>query len=57
LALADAGELKLVRQPENMAQLIGQAVTALRVKAKDKGLELSMIFLRICLQSTLITTV
>jgi signal transduction histidine kinase len=40
LALADAGELKLVRQPENLAQLIEQAVTALRVKAGDKGLEL-----------------
>jgi signal transduction histidine kinase len=40
LALADAGELKLVRQPESLAQLIEQAITALRVKARDKGLEL-----------------
>ena len=40
LALADAGELKLVRQPESLVLLIEQSVTALQVKARDKGLEL-----------------
>jgi signal transduction histidine kinase len=42
LALADAGELKLVRQPEDVSLLIEQAVKAVRVKAAHKGLEISL---------------
>jgi signal transduction histidine kinase len=41
LALADAGELKLVRQPEDMAQLIEQSVKAIQVKAANKNLDVS----------------
>ena len=40
LALADAGELKLIRQSEDLTQLIEQAVKAVRVKVADKGLEM-----------------
>ncbi len=41
LTLADAGELKLVRQPEDISQLIAQSVTAIRTKINSKGLEIS----------------
>jgi signal transduction histidine kinase len=41
LALADAGELKLVRQPEDLSQLIEQSVKAIQVKVANKGLETS----------------
>jgi signal transduction histidine kinase len=39
LAIADAGELKLERQPEDLSQLISQAVKAIQAKVIDKGLE------------------
>jgi signal transduction histidine kinase len=38
ISLADAGELKLVRQPENIAQLITQSVSAIQAKVMSKGL-------------------
>lgn len=41
LALADAGELKLVRQPEDPIGLIEQAVKAIQVKAGEKHLDIS----------------
>lgn len=41
IALADAGELKLERQPEDISQLIAQSVTAIRTKLSSKGLEIS----------------
>lgn len=41
LALADAGELKLVRQPEDLSQLIQQSVKAIQTEVLDKGLEIS----------------
>jgi signal transduction histidine kinase len=41
LTLADAGELKLVRQPEDISQLIAQSVTAIRTKINSKGLKIS----------------
>jgi signal transduction histidine kinase len=41
LALADAGELKLICQPEDLAQLTEQAVKAIQVKAAGKGLEIT----------------
>ncbi len=39
LALADAGELKLLRQPEDLSQLIDQSVKAVQVKVANKGIE------------------
>jgi signal transduction histidine kinase len=42
LALADAGELKLVCQPEDLSQLIEQSVKAVQTKVMDKGLEVSV---------------
>jgi signal transduction histidine kinase len=42
LALADAGELKLVRQPEDLAQLIQQSVLAIQTRVREKGLEISV---------------
>jgi signal transduction histidine kinase len=42
LALADAGELKLIRQPEDLSQLIEQSIKAIQIKLKDKGLEVSV---------------
>jgi signal transduction histidine kinase len=39
LALADAGELKLVRQPEDVGQMINQSVTAIQTKTREKELE------------------
>jgi signal transduction histidine kinase len=42
LALSDAGELKLVRQPENISQLIGQSVKAIQAKVIEKGLDISI---------------
>ncbi len=44
LALADAGELKLLRQPEDMLQLIEQSARAAQVKASEKGLEITTEF-------------
>jgi len=41
LSLAEAGELKLYRQPEDLAELIRQSITALQARALEKGLELS----------------
>jgi signal transduction histidine kinase len=41
LALADAGELTLVRQGEDIAQLIDQSLKAIRIKAAEKGVDLS----------------
>jgi len=38
LTLADAGELKLVRQPEDIAQLIAQSITVIQPKMDSKGL-------------------
>ena len=41
LSLAEAGELKLYRQPEDLAELIRQSINAVQAKAVEKGLELS----------------
>jgi signal transduction histidine kinase len=41
LALADAGELKLVRQPESIYQLVEQSVKAVQVSAVERGLEIT----------------
>lgn len=41
LSLADAGEIKLVKQPENVASLIEEATTAILTKAAARGLVLS----------------
>jgi signal transduction histidine kinase len=43
LTLADAGELKLARQPGDMAGLIQQSVKSVQVKAAEKGLEVNSI--------------
>jgi signal transduction histidine kinase len=43
LALADAGELKLVRQPESILQLVEQSVKAVQVSAVEKGLEITTV--------------
>lgn len=40
LALAESGELKMVRQPDDIGRLINQAVTAKQAEAADKGLSL-----------------
>ncbi len=40
LTLADAGELKLYQQTEDISQLIAQSVTAIQTKIKSKGLEI-----------------
>jgi len=42
LALADAGELKLNRQSEDITQLIQQAVKAVQTKVLAKGLEINV---------------
>jgi len=42
LSLAEAGELKLVRQPEDIGELIRQAVAAVETQEKAKGLSLSV---------------
>jgi len=39
LTLADAGELKLAKQPDDMIGLIEQSVKAVQVKAKEKELD------------------
>jgi signal transduction histidine kinase len=41
LSLAEAGELKLYRQPEDLVELIRQSINAVQAKAVEKGLELS----------------
>lgn len=38
LALAEAGELKLNRQPEDLSEVINQAVTAIQMQAHSKGI-------------------
>jgi signal transduction histidine kinase len=38
LAIADAGELKLERQPEDLTQLITQSIKAIQAKVLEKGL-------------------
>jgi signal transduction histidine kinase len=42
LSLAEAGELKLVRQPEDIGELIRQAVAAVEAQEKTKGLSLAV---------------
>jgi len=41
LSLAEAGELKLYCQPEDVAELVRQSITAIQAKASEKGLEVS----------------
>ncbi|MBN1176705.1 MAG: HAMP domain-containing protein [Dehalococcoidales bacterium] len=41
LSLADAGELKLVKQPEDISRLIEETVTVLKSKVSAKGLKIS----------------
>jgi signal transduction histidine kinase len=41
LSLAEAGELKLYCQPEDVADLVRQSITAIQAKASEKGLEVS----------------
>ncbi len=41
LALADAGKLQLIRQPEDIAQVINQATIAIQAQAAAKGLTVS----------------
>ncbi|MBI2868369.1 MAG: HAMP domain-containing protein [Chloroflexi bacterium] len=41
LSLADAGELKLVRQPEDVGELVKQSVAVMRERAAARGLSLS----------------
>jgi signal transduction histidine kinase len=41
LSLAEAGELKLYRQPGDIAELVRQSITAIQAKASEKGLEVS----------------
>ena len=40
LALADAGELKLNRQPEDISEAINKAVAAIQVQAQGKGISI-----------------
>jgi signal transduction histidine kinase len=42
LALADAGELKLAKQPEDISQLIEQAVKAIQTKVLNKGQQITV---------------
>jgi len=42
LSLAEAGELKLVRQPEDIGELIRQAAAAAEAQEKTKGLSLAV---------------
>jgi signal transduction histidine kinase len=41
LSLAEAGELKLYCQPEEVGELVRQSINAVQAKAVEKGLELS----------------
>jgi signal transduction histidine kinase len=41
LSLAEAGELRLYCQPEEVAELVMQSINAVQAKAVEKGLELS----------------
>ena len=43
LSLADAGELKLVRQVEDISRLISESITAVQTKASDKGITVSSV--------------
>jgi signal transduction histidine kinase len=42
LALSDAGELKLMCQPENISQLIDQSIKAAQARVIEKGLDISV---------------
>lgn len=42
LAISDAGELKLERQPEDLSQLISQSLKAIQAKVLEKGLTTSI---------------
>jgi len=42
VSLADAGEIKLIIQPEEISRLINEAVTALQNKAADRALTISV---------------
>ena len=42
LASSDAGELKLVRQPEDLRQLIDQAVTGIQTRVMEKNIAVSV---------------
>lgn len=42
LALSDAGELKLMRQTEDISQLIQQSIKAIQVKADNKKIQISV---------------
>jgi signal transduction histidine kinase len=42
LSLAESGELRLIRQAENIAGLINQTVTAVQAKATTKGVSVSI---------------
>ena len=42
LSLVEAGELKLNRQPEDLAKLINQTVAAMRTQAMTKGISVSI---------------
>jgi signal transduction histidine kinase len=41
LALSDAGQLKLIRQPEDIGQLVRQAITSVQTKTSEKELEVT----------------
>ncbi len=41
LSLADSGELKLVRQPEDVSRLVNESVAAVQTKGSDKGISVS----------------
>ena len=41
LSLADAGELKITKQPEDINKLIKEAVTSSQAKARAKGLKIA----------------
>jgi signal transduction histidine kinase len=42
LSLVEAGELRLIRQPEDISELINQAVTSARTQATSRGLSISV---------------
>jgi signal transduction histidine kinase len=42
LTLVEAGKLKLIRQPENIREIISQAVDVMQPKAKSNGLSIAM---------------
>lgn len=42
LSLADAGQLRLERQPEDLAEVVGRAVRGFEPAARERGLKLAM---------------